>query len=174
MWWMALLLTGTAQALVSDRSGPVFDLAAGAGFDAPPVAGGVSGLVGFGWWVGPYDDSYAIGRFWSVGGVARVASRPGGLRATPLLEVRRGVDLIVASWHGFLSAGPMIQASDGQSVVGASVRTGFGAEFRTSRFWGLTLRVEAGPDYVGDVFSFGSAMLLGFQFSRPGDGRGVQ
>ncbi len=173
MLLLALLLTPTADALTDDRSGPSFDLAVGGSMQAPPVFGGVTGFTSFGWWAGTYDDSYAIGRYWSVNLNARVDYQlDADLHIAPSLEVRRGLDLVVVGWYFGIGGGPVWTPQGGS--MGAGGRIAFGGEFRRTRFLGLTLRVEAGVDAVhGEIVAAG-AMLLGFQFSRPGDGQGVK
>lgn len=173
MFLLALLLTGVADAaLTDDRSGPSFDLAVGGSLQVPPVLGGVTGFASLGWWVGTYDDSYAIGRYWSVNLNGRIDYQPdGATRIAPALELRRGVDLVVVGWYFGVGGGP-VAVLDGP--VGAGGRLAFGAEFRRTRFLGLTLRLEAGADAVGDRVAGAGALLLGFQFSRPGDGKGVK
>lgn len=174
MWSIALLLLSTADALTSDRSGPSFDLAAGGSFLAPPVLGGVSGFASLGWWDGNYDDSYAIGRYWSAQLNGRVDYLPAAdLRIAPTFEVRRGLDLVVVGWYVGGGGGPLLVPTDDGLQIGAGGRLAFGAEFRRTRFLGFTARIEAGADVVGGAVAGCASMMLGGQFSRPGDGRGV-
>lgn len=171
MWMLALLLAPSAHALTEPRSGVSLDLAAGGGLHAPPALGDVVGFGSLGWWVGTYDDSYAIGRYWSVHVNGRVDVPPkADLRIAPQVEVRRGVDLVVAGWFFGLNGGPLLAGDS----LGAGGRALFGAEFRRTRYWGLTLRLEAGVDSVGGEIAGAGSAVLGVQFSRPADGKGVK
>ncbi len=175
MTLLLALLLSSAQAITTDRSGPTFDLALGGDLTLPPVGGGLAGLAGVNWWWGRYDHSYAIGRYWSLGVANRFDLQLGdaGMHLAPLLELRRGNDLIVVGTYTAIAAGPLVLMTSDDTAIGATGRLAVGGEFRRHRFWGATLRLEAGADYVdGAVFGTG-ALLLGVQFSRPGDGQGV-
>lgn len=174
MWFVALLIAPSAEALTEDRSGVSVDLAIGGSLHLPPTLGTATGFGSVGWWWGPYDRSYAIGRYWSVNLNGRGDLSPSGdLAIAPSVEVRRGVDLVVAGWYFGLGAGPVLVPSPG-IALGAGGRAAFGGEFRRSRFWGLTLRVEAGVDAIGDQITGAGALMLGVQFSRPADGEPVE
>ncbi len=173
MWLFALLWGTRALALTDDRSGIVADLAVGGAAHLPPVSGSASGYAAIGWWDGVYDHSYAIGRYWSGNVGGRVDLAPGGdVVLAPTVEVRRGFDLVVAGWYFGAGAGPVL-ALDGPLAGGASVRACFGAQFRRTRFWALSLRAEGGPELVGGRLQANGALVLGVQFSRPWDGQGV-
>ena len=173
MWLLALLLGTRALALTDDRSGVSVDLAVGGSVAAPPVSGAGSAYASVGWWDGVYDHSYAIGRYWSANLGARVdLATEGAPAVAPAVEVRRGIDLVVAGWYFGFAAGPALTPGR-PNALGAGARATFGAEFRRTRFWGLTLRAEAGADARGGRVRPAGALLLGAQFSRPLDGQGV-
>ncbi|MBT3224528.1 MAG: hypothetical protein HN348_36130 [Proteobacteria bacterium] len=158
-----LALTPPAHALAEPKSGPYVDLGVGLGAGDAPFAAGLGWQAGFGWWVGPYDRSYAFGRFWSIGATLRQDWIKNSLHTAPLLEVRRGMDLFVAGGHIFFAGGPTVVGKS----VGPTARVGIGAKFRRHRFWGLTLRLEGGASYVDKVPSGQMGVLLGGSFARP-------
>lgn len=167
---LILLLSAPAHAQFAERmSGPYVDVAGGLGMGGTPFRPGIGWMAGFGWWGGRYDTAYAIGRYNSIGLNLRQDWLPSSkaLRTTPMLEIRKGNDLIVAGVYGFLAGGPTLATAKGQTVAGGSARGGFGAEFRRHKFWGLTLRFEGGVDYIDAHASGVFATLLGVQFSRP-------
>lgn len=166
---LVLTLAHPAHALTSRQSGPYGEVAAGLGLGDRPLHAGLGWEVGAGWWRGRYDDAYAIGRYWSGGVTLRQDWITGALRTSPLIELRRGTDLIVAGWWAFLAGGPLVATAEdtGAATVGGTARTGIGAEFRRTRYLGITLRLEGGVDYVGRRIGGTGAALLGFQFSRP-------
>jgi hypothetical protein len=172
MWLILLSLATNAHALTTNRSGYGIELAGGATLALPPVSGGGSASVGAHWWFGPYDDSYAIGRYWAIGTTDRVDFGPAGLSLAPMLELRRGTDLIVLGMWSGLAGGPLIALGD-DTVIGATGRFIAGAEFRRSRFWGFTGRIELGADMLGDTVVGVGSLQLGLQFSRPADGAPV-
>lgn len=160
-------LTSPAEALTMQQSGPYVDAGAGLGLGNGPLDAGVGWGAGVGWWAGRYDDAYAVGRYWGAGAMVRQDWIGGTLRTAPMLEVRRGLDLVVLGWHGFLAGGPLVVSRSGDSVVGGTGRVGIGAEFRRTRYLGLTLRLEGGADFGGGNVAAAGAALLGVQFSRP-------
>lgn len=167
---LAVLAGTPAYALTTNQSGPLLDVAAGLGVGAAPIAPGPSWLLGFGWWFGPYDDSYALGRYVALGVVARQELIGGTLRTAPLLELSRGIDVIVAGGNFGIGGGPVLTvdlAGDAGTAIGAAGRLHVGGEFRRSRFWGFTARLEGGADYVEGTISGAGSLLIGFQFSRP-------
>jgi hypothetical protein len=172
------LLVPSALALTSHQSGPSLDLAAGLGLRGAPSSpsGGptplrpaVGGDLSLGWWVGTYDDQYAFGKYWWIGASGRVDWRPEALGITPMLEVRRGLELFVAGIAPFVAGGPTLSVvSDGASVpVGLSARAGAMAKFRRTRFVGISLRVEAGADVVRAKPGFAGGVLFGVSWARP-------
>lgn len=163
----ALLAALPAHALQSRQSGPMLELGVGPAMAARPVGFAGAGQLSLGWWVGPYDDEYALGRFWALVVTGRIDALPrdGSVRIAPLLELRRGVDLFVLAPHGFVAAGPLIVADGG--ALGATGRVGGGLKFRRSKTLGFTGRLEAGADWVGGVVSPVVALTLGGGWSKP-------
>lgn len=175
MTLLLALMLSSAQAITTDRSGVAFDLAAGGDLTLPPVVGGLSGMFAANWWWGRYDHSYAIGRYWSLGVNNRfdLQLATDDLRVAPMLELRRGNDLIVVGTYMALAAGPLVVSTNDGSLMGGTGRLALCGEFRRHRFWGSTLRIEAGADYLNGSVGAAGALLLGVQFSRPGDNQGV-
>lgn len=162
---LALLLASPAQALTSHQSGPALDLAAGLGLGGAPLRASVGGEVSLGWWLGVYDDQYAFGRYWWLGATGHVDWRPDALAIVPMVEVRRGLELIVAGLY--IGAGGGLVLVPEVPEPGWTGRLSVGAKFRRSRFFGLTLRLEGGVDVRGDAVGFGGGALLGVAFARP-------
>lgn len=169
---LALLLTPSAEALTSRQSGPWVDAHVGFAAADAPLAAGLGWQAGVGWWTGRYDDAFAIGRYWAGGAVLRQDFVDGALRTAPLLEVRRGVDLLVLGWHVFLAGGPLWAPEAGEPLaggvaIGATARGGAGLTWRRNPFLGLTVRVEAGADVVDGEVGAAIAALVGGHFARP-------
>ena len=171
-----IVLSAVAHAQFAENmSGPYIDVAGGLGMGDAPMLAGPGWMGGFGWWFGRYDSAYAIGRYTSIGVNVRQelihfdpakGAPPLTLRTAPLLELRKGNDLIVGGVSVFLAGGPLLATNTNGMTVDYTARGGFGAEFRRHRFWGLTLRLEGGVD-IGDQVSGVFSTLLGVQFSRP-------
>jgi hypothetical protein len=156
------LCAAPARALTLPTSGPGVDIGAGLAVASGPLAARL-GLAGSaGWWFGHYDDQYALGRYWWVGPTVRVDLLPQVESVATLVELRRGTDLVVAGVAPLVAAGPIWV--DGQ--LGGAARVGVIAEFRRTRYHGVTLRLEAGANIGADVQFSGSA-LVGWAFSRP-------
>jgi hypothetical protein len=155
---LGLLASSPALALTAVQSGPGIDLAAGLGVGGHPVGAAVGGQLSLGWWTGTYDDQYAFGRYWWVGPTGRVDWRPDTLRIAPLLEIRRGIELIVVGLSFGAAAGPLVRIEEA-SDVGWTARAIGQAKLRRSRFWGFSLRLEAGVDVIGDQAGFTGAVL---------------
>jgi len=168
-----IALTAVAHAQFAEKmAGPYVDVAGGLALSDAPIAAGPGWMGGLGWWFGRYDESYAIGRYTSIGANLRqewvqLAHDQGAtVRTAPLLELRKGNDLIVAGVSAFIAGGPVLVRTPRGSAVDYTARAGVGAEFRRHRFWGLTIRLEGGVDF-GDQVSGVFSTLVGVQFSRP-------
>ena len=155
--------------------GPYIDVAAGLGMGDAPMVAGTGWMAGFGWWLGRYDGAYAIGRYTSIGLNVRQdlvhfsrakGSPPMQLRTAPMIELRKGNDLIVGGVSAFIGGGPLLLTDHNGLSLDYTARAGVGAEFRRHRYWGLTLRLEGGID-IGDEVSGVFSTLFGAQFSRP-------
>jgi hypothetical protein len=167
---LALLLASSpAYALSGPKNGPTIELAGGGGIGGaePGVHSQFAAHGSFGWWFGPYDNAYSLGRYWAVHGVFRndwTRVKEGYVPSySGTLEVRRGVDLFVVKIHGFLGAG--LQVARGG--LGPTVRAGVGAKYKPDRFWGVMLRLEGGASYVGGKVHPVGTVLVGVEFSRP-------
>jgi hypothetical protein len=172
---MLLLALAVAPSLALQRpqSGPTIELGVGPAMGARPAGFAAAGQLSLGWWFGPYDDDYALGRFWAVAATGRidVVTRDGSVRLAPMLEIRRGMDLFVLAPHGFIAAGPLL--ADGG--VGVTARAGGGLKFRRTRKLGFTGRLEAGVDYLAGSYSPVVGLTLGGGWSSPvGQGRSAR
>lgn len=158
-----------AHALTSHQSGPTLDLGAGLGLRGAPLQPAVGGDLCLGWWAGTFDDQFSFGRYWQVQAVGRVDWHPDALGLTPMLEVRRGLDIIVAglSW-GVGGGAVLVLPTEGDAPpVGFTGRASVVGKFRRTRFLALTARLEAGADVVAGTPSFGGGFLVGVSFMRP-------
>jgi hypothetical protein len=170
---LALLLSD-ALALTSQQGGPALDLGVGLGVGAP-FEPRIGGHLGLGWWVGTYDDQYAFGKYWALGPSIRFDFVPGRFdlvsgswSAAPMLELRRGIELIVVGVAPFVAGGPVLASVEGaQPALGWTARTGVNLKLRRTRFWGLTTRLELGAEGVGDRVGFAGGLLVGGAFARP-------
>jgi hypothetical protein len=175
---LALILS-EAHALTSQQGGPALDLGVGLGVGAP-FAPRFGGHLGLGWWTGTYDDQYSFGKYWAVGASVRFDTNPllsptPSWSLAPMLEIRRGVELIVVGVAPFVAGGPVLAnhpAAGGvtdapPAVLGWTARTGVNLKLRRSRFWGITARLELGAEGVGEHTGFAGGLLLGAAFARP-------
>lgn len=164
-----LLAVLPAHALTAHQSGPTLDLGAGLGLRGAPLRPAVGGDLCLGWWAGTFDDQFAFGRYWQLQAVGRVDWHPEALGLTPMLEVRRGLDIIVAgvSW-GLGGGAVLVFPTEGDAPApGFTARASVMGKFRRTRFLALTARLEGGADVVEGTPSFGGAFLLGASFMRP-------
>jgi hypothetical protein len=144
-------------------------------------AAGTGWHLGFGGFVGRYDDSFAIGRQVAFGlQVRQEAYFPADdfrLRTVPMFEVRRGIDLLVATVHVGGAIGPLLdtEPDEGTRLSGGTARVVGAAHYRFSRLWSAIVRLEAGVDAVWVDQGSGAApfpsptvgLTLGLQFSAP-------
>jgi hypothetical protein len=168
MLLLVLATLSSSWAITNDHSGYYASIGGGIGLGDAPIRPGPGWLGAAGIWWGQYDDAYAIGRFTSLGVTLRQDLPTTGLRTAPMLEVRRGWDLIVTQVHGFVAGGPVLAPTARQgTATGATARAGFGARYRFHRFWGLSLRLEGGADFIGGGVGATCAALLTLDRSRP-------
>ncbi len=164
---LLLLSTRPAAALSGPQAGPSLDLAAGLGLSGAPVRAGLGAQLSAGWWFGTYDDAYAIGKYWWIGPTGRVDVQGGRIAIAPMLEVRRGIEVIVAGLNLFAAGGVVQTLADPAPPLGGTGRLGLMGKFRRHRYWGLTLRLEGGVDVIGSQVSPAFGTLLGVAFARP-------
>ncbi|MCO4747528.1 MAG: hypothetical protein KC912_22195 [Proteobacteria bacterium] len=158
-----LSLAPVAEAsFTSPREGLWFQAAGG--FAADLRGAGPGWHAGGGYWWGNYDNDYALGRYWGVGVTARQDYVRGELSTVPMLELRRGNDVIVVGLHWFVSAGPVIRPN----AIGAEARGGVGGRFRLNPALSAFLRLEAMGGYV-DAPTAGGGVVIGMMWSRPTD-----
>lgn len=161
MW--ALWLLGTALAgsgLADPRAGAWADVHAGLGVGGAPFTAGFGSDASAGVWVGRYDPDYALGRYLGAGLGLRTG--PDGLVAG-MVEVRRGVDLLIVGLHGFGAAGWDFGGSAPLVEVGLGVK----ARVRpTGRFVGWEVRLRGGAEFADVVHPVG-ALTLGASFAGP-------
>jgi len=161
-----------AHASISaQRTGVLFGFDVGSGNGGLPFAGGVGWHAGLGLWVGKYDDDMALGRHWAFTASVRQDWLPGDLtlRSAGMLEIRRGFDLVVVGFSGFVSAGPLLHTVSTTEVIGGAARVGGNVKWRFHAHWGLNLRVDAGVDVytTGPTVQVGGALgaTLGLEFT---------
>lgn len=160
---LACFVAAPASAMTDPMAGALFTLAGGGTSAISP------GAFGPGWdgsvllWWGRYDDVYALGRFNAIGVTVRQAWLDGALRTTPALEYRRGNDVVVVGYHGFLSVGPDL----GGGPVGVEALIGGGAKYRFEPRWGVGLRAGAGVVYKDGDWSGRIVFRVAVEFATP-------
>lgn len=164
---LLLLCTPDAQALSSRQAGPSLDLAAGLGLSGAPVRAGLGGQLSAGWWFGTYDDAYALGKYWWIGPTGRIDVQGERIAIAPMLELRRGLEIIVAGVNLFVAGGVVSTIAEPAPPLGYTGRAGLMGKFRRHRYWGLTLRLEGGIDLVDGQVSPTIGTLIGIAFARP-------
>lgn len=161
--WLALAPL-TASALTTHLSAVGFDLTAGAGWRAPPARGVGEGTLALGWFRGQFDDQFSFGRYWWVGPTARVdVGLDGAVTLAPQLEVRRGLDLLVAGFGYGLAGGVVV----GGPELGWTARAVGVGRFRRSRSFSLTGRLEVGADGAAGAVGFAGGVGLGITVAKP-------
>ena len=167
---LSLMLPTSAFALTGARHGIGADVSAGVSLASVGARPHFGAMLGAGWWSGRWDDAYAIGRYWQVGVTGRFDTQfNGGVRIAPMLEARRGIEVLVAGVIPFV-AGGIVTSTGGDpddDGFGFTGRGGVIGKFRWHRRHGGTLRLEAGVDVLGGQPQFTGSLLLGFQFSQP-------
>lgn len=150
MRWLLLAFTlwsTPALALTDPRQGLWVELGAGGLLDTgSPVAFAPSWGLSMGVWFGQYDEDFAIGRYGGIGITLRQAWLRGELVTLPSLELRKGVDVIVVGYHGFLHVGPQIT----DNGVGLEGLLGVGAKYRFKPHWGVGVRLGAGAAWADE------------------------
>jgi hypothetical protein len=171
MCWLILLATVADAAITDHRSGAYVDLAGGLGYTGrargpalgdPPRSAPAAALdmaVG-GWW-GVYDDDLSLGRYWGAG--VRVEEDVDGpdVSLRPMVELRRGMDLIVVGVHGYAALGPVFSNPGAEDDTGLAARIGGGLELRRTPVLGIELRLEGGADLIDGTVQPAGSLLLG-------------
>lgn len=149
---IVFLASALAQSTLGGPAhGALAELSVGLGLGDAPITAGLGWQAAVAGWWGRYDDAYAIGRRWSVGLRVRQDIQPQTareVRTAPMLEVRRGIDLLVLGIHAGVAGGPLLSSNAEQphGLIGGTARAFGGATWRTSPSWGVQLQVEAGVD----------------------------
>ncbi len=144
-------------------AGYQLDLAGAVGLDTTPLDVPLGGAFGASWWFGKYDETYALGRWNSLGVVGRLETVGDDLRITPMLEFRKGYDLLVLKPWFSIAAGTEL----GAARLAPELRIGTGVKLRRSRFMGVSGRLDGGVALLDGepVGRFG--ILLGFDWAAP-------
>ena len=159
-----LAVLAPAHALTDPTQGVSADATVGWSLSGGAPSSGLAVQVSGGFWAGRFDDAFALGRYWQIGPTIRVDAPGGGVRVAPMLELRRGVEVLVAGVSPFL-AGGLVTGGDGGT--GWTVRGGLAVKYRWHRYHGGTIRFEAGTDVIGGTPTVSGGVMLGFAFSRP-------
>lgn len=159
--WMTFALA--AAALTTDRNGLSLDVGAGGGHEANRWAAAAQ-LDLHAWW-GRYDADFVLGRSLALGVVGNIATAGDAPTVRTMLSLRRGVDLVVAGWHGGLAAGPLF-TPDG---LGLGARAGAGLTWRASKLAGLGLSIDGGVDVIGESLHPAGGLRLHGRFGGPTD-----
>ena len=142
------------------QSGPWVEIGVGGSGLAYPTFPHAAGSVSTGWWFGKYDDAYSLGRFFGAGVTLQGGLGKGFTVAQPMLELRRGMDLLVVAMHGFVAAGPIwaFIPDFPDSSPGVAAQIGAVAKYRRHRYWHIGARLAAGvvvnDGKVGSDLSF--------------------
>ncbi|MEN0067697.1 MAG: hypothetical protein AAGA48_36550 [Myxococcota bacterium] len=165
-WWTSVALGASLARL---QAGPAVDGSAGIGWAGSPEPAAVAGQLSAGVWTGRYDDDFAIGRHWWFGATGRLRARAARVSVAPTLEIRRGVDLLVASVQGFVSGGLVadVAGSEDARALGYTGTVGLMARYRRTRHTSLLVRLEGGVEVVAGEVKPMLAATLGLGFARP-------
>ncbi len=154
----------TASALTTHLSAVGVDLAAGLGWGGAPLRPAAGGVVSVGWFRGQFDDQFSFGRYWWLGPTARLDTDFGTWRVAPTLELRRGLDLLVAGVSYGLTAGPVLAPG---AAPGWTARAVGVARLRRTRSFSFTSRLELGVDGRGPSVGFAGGLSLGCTVAAP-------
>ena len=160
---LACLLALPAHAMTDPMAGIALALAPGGTATISP------GGIGPGWgasamfWWGRYDDVYALGRFNAIGVTVRQAWLDGALVTTPALEYRRGNDVVVVGYHGFVSVGPDFRGGS----VGIEALAGGRVKYRFAPKWGVGLEAAGGPVWHPEDWSGRVVFRLFVEYATP-------
>jgi hypothetical protein len=162
---LLLAWIASASALTDDRYGLTVDLGGGIGWEAARTAGLARAATSY-WW-GRYDEEYALGRYFALGADLTAGFASGAPSGRGLIQVRRGVDLLVVGWHLGLGAGPALASS---GTLGGAARAELGVRLRRSRTVAFALRLDAGADWLDGAVHPAGGATLGLSLGGPTDG----
>jgi hypothetical protein len=166
MCWLILLATVADAAITAQRSGGYVDVAGGLALSG---AVGPSADMALGGWWGVYDDDLSLGRYWGAGLRIDEDVRGSAVSLRPMVELRRGMDLIVVGIHGYAALGPVFPDLGAGGDAGLSARVGGGVEFRRTPALGVELRLDGGADLVDGTVRPAGSLLLGLHAFFSGD-----
>jgi hypothetical protein len=163
--------------------GPTADTVAATDVPEPAATALFGGQLAAGWWTGRYDDQFALGRYWGVGLAVRqhrvlvpeAFTYNTALHTIPMVEVRRGMDLLVVGLGIRGGIGPIFQVWTGHPdgvpspplQAGVAMRVAGTAKYRFKPRFGLTLDIEGGLDVLGGAAQGHGAAMLGFEWMTP-------
>ncbi|MFT6142921.1 MAG: hypothetical protein ACJAZO_000083 [Myxococcota bacterium] len=166
--FLALFVAVDAAAITEPDSGGWIGAATGLAIDTKADLG-----VGLGWqataglWFGKHDGVYAFGKYTGIGVTVRQAYLSGNLVTEPMLELRRGADIVVVTTQLFVSGGPQIAYGE----VGAVLLAGGGIKYRMSPQFGIVVRAELGVSVLAGSWAFRNNIVAGVEFAAPWSGR---
>lgn len=154
-----LLFTQSAQAFTTPQFGPYVDVG---GTTAIPIysadwLGG--GTLSAGLWFGNYDSVYAMGKYTSLGLTTNIALHQ---EIESLLEIRRGVDMLVVSVFGLGGGGFRYMPSH----IAPTAHLGVGIKRRHTPYIGWSVRLEGVTTFTQTPSTQLQISLTG-SFARP-------
>lgn len=160
---LTLLLASNAWALSEPMTGVALDLTGSAGIAGLPATFAPGWQASASVWAGKYDEDFAVGRGWSAGATYRQAFAGGVLLHTPLLDLRRRLDLLVLTPQLGLMVGPTFTPG----ATGITTEASVGVNWRMHRFYGLTAKLEGGTTLIAGTPAASVALRIGVTWARP-------
>jgi hypothetical protein len=166
--FLTLFVAVDASAMTEPDSGGWIGASTGLAIDTKTDLG-----VGLGWqataglWFGKHDAVYAFGKYTGIGVTVRQAYLGGNLVTEPMLELRRGADIVVVTTQLFISGGPQIAMDE----IGAVVVAGGGIKYRMTPQFGIVVRAELGASVLAGSWAFRNNIVAGVEFAAPWSGR---
>ena len=165
---LAMFAASPALAFTEPDSGGWVGAAGGLTVDAnADLAAGLGWQATAGLWFGKHDAVYAFGKYTGVGVTLRQAYLQGDLVTEPMIEFRRGADIVVVTTQLFISGGPAFRNGE----VGATFLTGAGAKYRITPHFGITGRLELGTSVLAGTWGFRGNVVVGVEMAGPWSGR---
>lgn len=156
---LAILTATPAYALTEPMGGTWLDLGASPALVGSDLSAGAQ--LSAGWWWGPYDPSYALGRFHGLGLSATFL--PGDhpyLNAG--MEYRHGKDVIVLGWY----SGVVLGAEQRGDALGAHAMVEAGVRWRLKPHYALQARFTGGAGTAEGIHGI-AGLNLGLTWTRP-------